>query len=364
MLKNWRQKIAIIMFVIYFICFLSFMAFGNHNPNFVQPISNWGNWYFPLALWGAICGTYITKKWGGWSSITGRAVLMFTLGLYANVFGQIAYSYITLFTKFTDYPSVGDIGYFAVIPFYSYGVLLLAQASGIHFRIQSWFKKLQSILIPLVILLIGYFLFLRGYKFDWSNPIKVFLDFGYPLGDALYISLAISVFFLVKDALGGIMRRRVFFILLALAIQFTGDWSFLFISNNNTYVVGSYVDCTYLLSYFVMTLAILDIDIAFDKIRPLLKTQDIGNSLIKLIITVHKELVGAYAIREANKVEGLQVSENLETISTTGDVKNIANRLILLYKGLFGDNSIQFCKQARAELLPEISQDQLPELLK
>jgi len=103
----------------------------------------------------------------------------------------------------------------------------------------------------------SYFLLLRGYEFDWSQPIAIFLDFGYPLGRAVYVSLAISAYFLVRGVLGGVMRNKVILVLLALVIQYTADTIFLYRTFTDTWYAGGFSDIVFVLAYFMMAISIL-----------------------------------------------------------------------------------------------------------
>lgn len=106
-------------------------------------------------------------------------------------------------------------------------------------------------------LTIGYILFLQNYKFDWNNPVKIFLDFGQPLGDAIVISIALIIFIFPRSILDGIMRSKALLVLIALVLQFFADYTFMRDSGN--FYSGNYMDFIYLLAYFTMTLALLSL---------------------------------------------------------------------------------------------------------
>lgn len=264
--QQWQAKVAILLFLV----LTSWWIYGLQNPNFYQTryFGDFPSIYGLMALWGAIWGVAIAKKWGGFSSIVGKALIMFSLGLFAQVFGQITYAYLSFYKNIeVPYPSIGDIGYFGSIPLYIYGVILLAQASAVKIKLQSLMSIIQAVIIPLIMLTIGYFLFLREYQFDWSNPIKIFLDFGYPLGQAIYISLTIVTYLLSRGILGGLMKNTVLFILFALSIQFFSDYTFLYQSNTGIWQVGGINDYMYLVSYFVMTLALMRFELVYKKLK-------------------------------------------------------------------------------------------------
>lgn len=87
-------------------------------------------------------------------------------------------------------------------------------------------------------------------------------------------------------------------------------------------------------------------------------------TLVKLIISIHKELIGPYAVDQANKVEGLKVSSDFEQIEIMGDNKEVVNKLVKQYQGIFGNTSIQLCKEALRQLLPNLAGEQLPDALR
>ena len=242
------------------------------SPQIAQPpvrfFGDFGSIYAIIALYGGSCGIFISKKWGWTHSLMGKAILMFSLGLLAQVFGQIAYAYFSFFLHIqVPYPSIGDVGYFGSIPLYIIAIIFIAQVSGVKIKLKSFFHQLQAIIIPLTLLFLGYWLFLNGYTFDWSNPLKIFLDFGYPLGQAIYISLAILTYLLTKGVLGGIMKNRVLFILFALCMQFLSDYTFLYQSSRGTWVVGGLNDYMYLISYLLMTLGLLQLKTVGEKLQ-------------------------------------------------------------------------------------------------
>lgn len=214
--------------------------------------------YGAMAAWGGLWGLLIARKWGFASSVMGRSLIMFALGLFAQEFGQLSYSYYIYYLKIdVPYPSWGDLGYFSSILFYIYGTWLLARASGIHFSLKSVSNKIQAILIPAALFVGSYVLLLKEKQFNFTSPLTVFLDFGYPFGEAIYVSLALLTYLLTRKLLGGIMRNKILFILLALLIQYSADFSFLLQVKQETWSAGELNDLVYLGAYTVMTLALM-----------------------------------------------------------------------------------------------------------
>ncbi|HVW66631.1 MAG TPA: hypothetical protein VHA78_02775 [Candidatus Peribacteraceae bacterium] len=229
----------------------------------------WGAVYQILAFYGAIAGTYISYKWGGHKSVLGRAVLAFSMGLFLQCFGQTYSSYYVYHYKVESpsYPGIGDIGFFGSVIVYIYGVALLSKISGTRISLRELRYKIWAFLIPTIILATSYALFLRGYEFDFSNVTKIFLDFGYPLGQAIYVSIAIWVLVASRGVLGGIMKKPILFLIAALIFQYFSDFTFLYEANAGTWYVGGINDYMYQTSYLLMTVSLLYLGSIFRKIR-------------------------------------------------------------------------------------------------
>ncbi|OGY35224.1 MAG: hypothetical protein A3D99_00955 [Candidatus Andersenbacteria bacterium RIFCSPHIGHO2_12_FULL_45_11] len=262
--QSWTARLVLVLFVAlslwWVTIYLRGLTSGFENNAFTLS-------YPWLSLIGGIIGLGIAKKWGGFKSIIGRSLLALSLGLLAQSFGQAAYAYYIYVTGIeVPYPSVGDVGYFSSILFYLYGVLLLARVLRVNFSLRSLANQAQAILIPLIVLGFSYFLFLRGYEFDWSQPLKIFLDFGYPLGQAIYVSIAMIALLASRKALGGFMKEPMSFLLVALVVQYFSDFMFLYQVSNEQWYVGGTNDFTYLLAYSFMALALIQLGTTLQKI--------------------------------------------------------------------------------------------------
>jgi len=256
--SSHSERIVIILFLLLSGWWV-FLQFTGQSGDLQNQL--FGGTYGIIALFGAILGMKNAKEWGGFKSYVGRSMLMFAFGLLLQEFGQLTYWYY-IFFKHIDvpYPSIGDIGYFGSIPFYVYGVILLGRSAGVKYTLQSLGAKILALLIPVGMLAFSYVIFLRGYTFDWSHPLTIFLDFGYPFGEAIYISLAIVAYLFSLKVLGGVMKYRVLIILLALFIQYLCDFTFLYQAQQQTWVAGGVNDFMYLISYFVMTVGLIQMD--------------------------------------------------------------------------------------------------------
>jgi len=264
-IKEWQSRLAVAFFCIYSLLWL-YLQFSHATTS--SAFHFFGITYCLVAFWGGIWGVFIAAKWGGAKSVMGKALLFFSLGLFAQTFGQISYSLYALILKIeTPYPSIGDLGFFGSIPLYIFGMLYLARASGVSLSLKSIRNRIQVVLLPLTLLLLSYFIFLKNYAFDWSKPLVVFLDFGYPLGQAIYISIALLTYSLSKDLLGGKMKKRILLVLFALVLQYFSDFMFLYQANNNAWSVAGLNDYLYFASYFVMALSLIQFKTVYDELR-------------------------------------------------------------------------------------------------
>lgn len=261
-----RDRQAQLLFVFFLIFIIWWGGLQYLGFQAVSELRNliWAASYQIVALLGGLWGLSIARSWAGPRSVMGRAILAFALGLLLQVLGQSTFSFYNLILKVDiPYPSLADVGYFGSIPFYIYGAVMLARASGTGVSLRSYRNKTQALLVPVVMLIFSYSSFLRAYEFDWSTPLRVLLDFGYPLGQAIYVAIAILAYRLSRNILGGVMKGRVIFILLALVVQYIADYNFLLQALNETWQNGGYGDMIYLLAYLFMTLGLLQLKIKY-----------------------------------------------------------------------------------------------------
>lgn len=235
----------------------------------LEQFQGWNGLYQLTALFGAISGLIISKKWGGLKSTMGRATLMFSTGLFFQVIAQSAgYYYAYMSTAGTvPYPSLSDVGAFGALILYSIGVIFLAKASGAHISLRSYKGKLLAILIPILFLSVSFAIFLRSYEYDWSQPLTTFLDIGYPLGESFYLSMAILAYFLSRKFLGGIMKMPILFFIAALVAEYVADFLFLYDSHSGSYMPGGFNDLLFVVSYSLMAISIIQLGAVVNLIK-------------------------------------------------------------------------------------------------
>lgn len=263
--KEFSAKVAVAFFLLYTAWFIYFhvpgVAIGSQYDWFTVT-------YGIIAIWGSIFGLIIANKWGWIRSVMGKSIIFFVAGLALQEVGQLGYTYYIYYLGVeVPYPSWGDIAFYGSIPCYIIGVIYLAKASGVRISKQSLINKSQAVLVPLGMLFLSYFIFLQEYELDLSSPITVLIDFGAPLGQAIYISLAILTYTLTRGILGGIMKNKVLLILCALTAQFIADWTFLYQASRGTWAVSGINDYMFFVSYFLMTFALINLGGALNKLK-------------------------------------------------------------------------------------------------
>lgn len=79
------------------------------------------------------------------------------------------------------------------------------------------------------------------------------------------------------------------------------------------------------------------------------------------IITEQALVIGPLAWEEAKKVPGLRVVDQKNgEVTTSGDAKEVLNKLVSQYSRLFGQASTEVCKEAVQDLIAELPKDQVP----
>lgn len=259
---NKLSVILILIFSIYTLLLVGIHIDTPYTDIFYRLASSYGL----IALYGGVVGIKASLKWGGLKSLLGKSIFFLSLGLLAQEFGQLAYLYyIEIAHVDIPYPSLGDLGFFGSIPLYAFGIWSLAHVIGVKSGIKEFKNKMLAVVVPVILLGLSYFMFLPVYQFDWTAPLAVFLDFGYPLGQAIYISMAIVVVIVSNKYLGGALRNSIMIILIALCIQYFADFTFLYQVSRETWEPAGINDFTYILAYFLMSVGLIEIGSDFSE---------------------------------------------------------------------------------------------------
>ncbi len=205
------------------------------------------------------------------------------------------------------------------------------------------------------------------------------MDFGYPLGQAFYISIALLVFFTSRNFLGGVLKKPIIFLIVALFFQYISDFNFLYQASAGTWYVGGVGDYLYAVSYFVMALAIIYIGTVSQKIRTeslssptampqdglMTEVQKLFNQILTEIIQRQEKVAGNLVWEEVRKIDSIKIIDQSNfVIDIKGDAKKAIDQLVFAFKNLFGDMAVEVSKNAVRYLTAELPADEVPDSLK
>ncbi len=91
---------------------------------------------------------------------------------------------------------------------------------------------------------------------------------------------------------------------------------------------------------------------------------DIYAQMAEKIIEMQEGIIGPIALEQAKKVQGLKIDWTKHDVELTGSKKDVLEKLVEQYKSLFGQTSVEMCKDAVRTIKSKISADELPPLLK
>ncbi len=240
-------------------------------PNDTNDVTHmFGGTYGLLALVAGLYGLAAAKGWGFLKSYFGKAIIFLSIGLLLSEFGQLTFLYYNVVEHIdVPYPSIADIGFFGAVPAYILGAWFLSKGLGVWTLVKrSPLKLVIGIAVPLVVLSVSFMLFLNGYDASEKDPLTIFLDFGYPLGQATYVSLALVTFLSLGRMLGGVMKMPVLLLLAAFGFQYAADFNFLYQVVQETWNASgsSYGDYIYLFAYFLMGLSLVSLSTGLSKV--------------------------------------------------------------------------------------------------
>ena len=91
---------------------------------------------------------------------------------------------------------------------------------------------------------------------------------------------------------------------------------------------------------------------------------DIFGQLAEKIIEEQEHIIGPIALEQARKVHGLKVDWDKHDIQLEGNKTDVVEKLVEQYKDLFGQASVEACKEAVRGIISQVPQNQVPSLLR
>jgi len=90
---------------------------------------------------------------------------------------------------------------------------------------------------------------------------------------------------------------------------------------------------------------------------------DIFAQMVEKIIKEQEGVIGPVALEQAKKVNGLSVDMEKHSIEIKGNKTDVLEHLVEQYKHLFGQASVEVCKDAVRSLVIKLPKEQVPSLL-
>ena len=91
---------------------------------------------------------------------------------------------------------------------------------------------------------------------------------------------------------------------------------------------------------------------------------DIYEQAAEKIIREQETIIGPIALEQASQVEGLDVNPQSHHVSFKGNKVDTLDRLVAQYRKLFGQTSVEVCKDAARPILSKLPPQEVPALLK
>jgi len=90
---------------------------------------------------------------------------------------------------------------------------------------------------------------------------------------------------------------------------------------------------------------------------------NIFGQLVEEIIKDQEGIIGPIALEQAQKVPGLKVDLGKHNVQFEGNQTDVIENLVEKYKEIFGQASVEVCKEAARKILVGVSKESIPPLL-
>lgn len=250
---RWSTVIVGIFLIWWILLYIKF----NGDTTFINT-AVWPDVYNLMAIWGVWWGFKATQRLGAIKKILGRAMVFFTIGLLLQSFGQITFSiYFNFFGIEAPYPSLADIAYLGSPILYLIGLTTFSRALGVP-------RNVNNMRYGTIISLTGLGIFVFSglviglgttYAFDWNEPLRIVLDFAYPLVECLCLILIFAI--ILNQTRYPQLNRSLVIVGAALFMQYSADMLFTHLAAHDLWHGGSASELLYLIAYFLMASALV-----------------------------------------------------------------------------------------------------------
>lgn len=215
-----------------------------------------------IPLVGGFVGLRNAERWGGVSSVVGRATGLLSLGLIFWAIGGLIWAYYNFFGAVeVPYPSLADVAYIISWPLWAAGAVELSKATGARFSLRQRAGKWLMLGIAIAVIAFSYYFLVEvargGEVTAGGGLVKTFFDLAYPVGDVVILSLALVIFGLSFKYFGGRYQYPIFMLLGGFVVNYFADFSFSWTTLNETFFVASWVDVLFMTAMTLLSMGVV-----------------------------------------------------------------------------------------------------------
>jgi diguanylate cyclase (GGDEF)-like protein len=209
-----------------------------------------GDGFFYLVTGTAVCTSWSASRRCRLSPKLRRAWRLFSLGLLAQLAGQVAFMVYDLLGK-TPYPSIADVLYLSFYPLILVGLLSLPVA-------RSTLRTRPQLAVDLAVVAIGssaavvYVVLGPTLVANSGSPLQVAFSVAYPVGDMV---LLVGLASLLLRGSAPSARWALRLLAAGIVLFVVGDVVYGYITLHSTYQVGDPIDTTWMVALALMAVA-------------------------------------------------------------------------------------------------------------
>lgn len=87
------------------------------------------------------------------------------------------------------------------------------------------------------------------------------------------------------------------------------------------------------------------------------------NQMVIQIITEQENIIGPLAVEQAGKVSGLKINWQQKQITISGNEKTVVDSLVKQYEKIFGQASVEICKEVASAFVDKLTKNEIPAIL-
>lgn len=213
-----------------------------------------------LPMIGGVIGVIRTKQWGGVRSLFGKIILFLSLALFAWSAGTWIWLFYTVFLNIAvPYPSFADLFYCMYYPLVGVGTIFLVQITTKKGD-ASPLQRLNIFFVPIIMSILTYyyiFMVIYGGSGQIDNPLKLFVDLAYPMGDLVIFTIVAITSGEKLNFLGIRLKIPMTMIFIAILVGYVADFYFTYSTSVGSYYNGALSDYIFALEMTLLSLGII-----------------------------------------------------------------------------------------------------------